>query len=672
VLLAFGFTAIEVKENLKALGDVAAGSGTPLGELGRVFGQVAAAGKLTGERLLQFQERAVPIGPALAKTMGVAESSIKELVSAGKVSFKDFEKAFKSLSKEGGIFENAMIKQSKTLAGVFSTLKDNVQLALGELGQEIATAFDLREITKSLISKIQSITKWFSELDKGTKKTIIVIAGLTAIVGPLLVALGFLMTTVVPGLVTALAFLKASFITLNAVMLANPITAIAAGVAILITAFVLLNKETKEVIKSQSILSDITDKAAKSISGEKAKLTELLAVARDERIAKRIRIDALNEINRISPKYLGNLTLEKINTDEAKKSVDLYNSALLESARIRAAQEKLRDITSKIIEAELKHAKGLRAADKQRIEIQKISNDLEDTKKLKLAQNKALVIATIGGYNMTISKLKEEESIILDIIKANKLNNTVVSGGENLGGGDDLEKNTTAGIFAFQKLLTAGKDFSGEFKDVLIKTGESVAVVPQKVVEGLTAAEMRLKQFSDNVKNVIGGSLANTFSDLGNSIGEALANGENVFAAAGNSLLNSISNFLSDMGRLLIEYGTLAVIKGTLDTAIAVGGPVAIAAGIAAIAVGTALSIAGGALGALATSGSSDAGGGLSSSGASGGSSFRGGSTQGAGGGGFSGGTVVFEVAGTKLVGVLKNTLDRNRALGGSLGFTSS
>mgnify|MGYP000982951727 CR=1 FL=1 len=174
-LLAFGFTTQEVKENLQFLGDAAAGSNNDLGSLGQIFGQISAAGKLTGERLNQLQERAVPIGSALAKSMGVAESSIKEMVSKGQISFTDFEKAFRSLSEEGGIFAGAMEKQSNTLAGVFSTLRDNVQLALGDLGTEIVKAFDLKNVIKDLIEDIQGVVKWFGSLDDSTKKVIITI-----------------------------------------------------------------------------------------------------------------------------------------------------------------------------------------------------------------------------------------------------------------------------------------------------------------------------------------------------------------------------------------------------------------------------------------------------------------------------------------------------------------
>ena len=134
-LLGFGFETEEVKKKLQEIGDVAAASGRPINEISLIFGQVAAAGKLTGERLLQFQERAIPIGPAIAKTMGIAESAVKKAVSEGKVDFATFEKAFASISEKGGKAFGGMEKQSKTLAGRISTLKDNFALFSADIGK---------------------------------------------------------------------------------------------------------------------------------------------------------------------------------------------------------------------------------------------------------------------------------------------------------------------------------------------------------------------------------------------------------------------------------------------------------------------------------------------------------------------------------------------------------
>lgn len=155
-LLAFGFEASEVRDRIREIGEVAAGSNANLNDVALIYGQVAAAGKLTGERLLQLQERSIPIGPALAKTLGVAESSLRDLVSAGKVTLPVFQQAFASLSEEGGKFAGALEAQSQTVGGILSTLTSNVSIletAFGDLFSPL-----ILKASRALITGLQNLT----------------------------------------------------------------------------------------------------------------------------------------------------------------------------------------------------------------------------------------------------------------------------------------------------------------------------------------------------------------------------------------------------------------------------------------------------------------------------------------------------------------------------------
>lgn len=156
-LLAFGFSTDELTDRLQQLGDVSAATGKPIGEIAVIFGQVSAAGKLTGERFNQLVEAGVNVGPAIAKTMGVAESSVRELITAGKVTAEVFDQAFKSLSAEGGIAFGAIEKQSRTFSGAISTLKDNFTLLQVSLGQKLLPI--LRTVALSTTRFIESMNK---------------------------------------------------------------------------------------------------------------------------------------------------------------------------------------------------------------------------------------------------------------------------------------------------------------------------------------------------------------------------------------------------------------------------------------------------------------------------------------------------------------------------------
>lgn len=164
-LKSFGFETESILPKLQALGDVAAGSGSSLQEISLIFGQVSAAGKLTGERLLQLQERGIPILDQLAKDLDKPKSAIQKLVSEGKVSFADFEKSFESLSKAGGPFFEGTIKQSKTLQGVISTLKDNIEIAFQGIGQAILPV--VKVIGIEFITALQKMQVFLKE-NQGT------------------------------------------------------------------------------------------------------------------------------------------------------------------------------------------------------------------------------------------------------------------------------------------------------------------------------------------------------------------------------------------------------------------------------------------------------------------------------------------------------------------------
>lgn len=184
-LLGFGFSVDSLTENINNLGDVAAASGAPITDLSLIFGQVAAAGKLTGERLLQLQERAIPIGPALAQTLGVAESSIRELVSKGAVDFETFQKAFRSLSAEGGFAFGGLEKQSQTLQGQLSTLGDNFSLVAAGIGRELLPV--AKELTTALIGVFQELRNnpEFLETAANVAKVALVTTGLVTALGSL-------------------------------------------------------------------------------------------------------------------------------------------------------------------------------------------------------------------------------------------------------------------------------------------------------------------------------------------------------------------------------------------------------------------------------------------------------------------------------------------------------
>jgi tape measure domain-containing protein len=156
-LLGFGVSADKLQPTLRAIGDISSGTGKNFKELAVIFGQIKSVGKLMGGDLMQLRQSGIPIVAELAKNYGVTEAAITEMVSKGKIGFKEVERAFQTMTGEGGMFFNLMENQSKSLGGRISALGD----AFEDLGTKIGDSV----IAPVLGAMVDFINEFMSNMD---------------------------------------------------------------------------------------------------------------------------------------------------------------------------------------------------------------------------------------------------------------------------------------------------------------------------------------------------------------------------------------------------------------------------------------------------------------------------------------------------------------------------
>jgi tape measure domain-containing protein len=215
MLQGFGLAADEAFDSLSMIGDIAAVSGGSIQGIGIAFGQAAAEGRLMTRDIRQLINQGVPAIKLLADTMNVAESEVLSLAEEGRISFDILQQAFRDATQDGGMFADGMAKQAKTIAGLFSTLKDNVSIVLADLGEILIEEFNIDEV-------IQNVTRALRNMSAETKRTVVRIAAITAGIGPLVLAIGALTTAIsilmspVTLVIGILAGLAAIFLTVRA------------------------------------------------------------------------------------------------------------------------------------------------------------------------------------------------------------------------------------------------------------------------------------------------------------------------------------------------------------------------------------------------------------------------------------------------------------------------
>lgn len=131
-------------------------------------------------------------------------------------------------------------------------------------------------------------------------------------------------------------------------------------------AFLYLYKRAHEYVDVQKATNRLQKEAAKSTSDQRKELDTLWMVAQNNRVAMDKRREAMEKINKIAPDYLGDITLETINTQKAADAKARYVEQLQKEAMLKGASSYIESESKKLIEYQVELDKALAGQKKAR------------------------------------------------------------------------------------------------------------------------------------------------------------------------------------------------------------------------------------------------------------------------------------------------------------------
>lgn len=521
-LLAFGIESKEIVKTLKQLGDVAAGTKQPIGELAFLFGKAKSLTIADNEVLNQFATRGIPVFDALAKKYNTTTIGVKKLAEQNKITFGDLQEVFDSLTQKGGRFFNLTDRLAQSSEGRISTLTDTFHLFLQQLGDEGKPVLDkLIDSAQKFIGNLdpKQVLKFIQTFGTLLKlfiayKTTLFATGVITrslakdgiIYNAVLGVRNFLILAQEKGLLAA----TRAQIAFNTAGKSNPFGLILGVIAAVIAYFIDFNKlldtttaKEKELshadillADSRELLANTTQKVSQYIGEEIGQLTSLFTILKSTNAGTKERKEAIDAINSTYGTTLSNLSSEEKLASDAALAYDRLRESIIKAAKARAIQENITEISKSLVDLDINIDQT-----RKKIEATKKETGLSDAE-LKKALDNFIQFSTEGtdiiqGFNDAIVQGSEnvteeldkrsqldiqlgfifnEQNTLKELeLQKQNINNlitqqvgqidldTVLQGGKNKGKGTSKAKDLTGDLSALVKQLQQLKQEKQKF-----------------------------------------------------------------------------------------------------------------------------------------------------------------------------------------------------------------
>lgn len=158
LLMQYGFTADEALDRMRMLGDVAQGNKEAMNSIALGYAQMSSAQKVNLVDIKQMINGGFNPLQEISERTGESMGSLYDRISKGTMTVDEITESMRMATSEGGKFYQSMEKQSQTLNGQLSTLKDNADQLLGSLTEGVSEGLrdQILPFANNLVGELQT------------------------------------------------------------------------------------------------------------------------------------------------------------------------------------------------------------------------------------------------------------------------------------------------------------------------------------------------------------------------------------------------------------------------------------------------------------------------------------------------------------------------------------